>query len=286
MNLDTLICEALAEDLPTGGDITSDRFVPSQTKGIGWIEAREDAVISGLNVAARVFHIVDDSLSVSALTADGTNVRSMQRVLNVNGKAESILKAERTVLNFLCHLSGIATTTRHYVDTVKTKKMKILCTRKTTPGLREWEIDAVRHGGGDAFRTNLSDAVLLKDNHLGMLGGMQGVRKRLAEMQRENPEIVSDVLRNGKIEASTMEDVAVAVEMGWQQILLDNFSPSDVRIAVKMWGKRVFMEVSGGVNMTNIHEYAETGVHAVSVGGLTHSAKAADFSLEVEWRNE
>jgi nicotinate-nucleotide pyrophosphorylase (carboxylating) len=285
VNLDDLIREALREDLPTGGDMTSERFVPPQAEGHGWIEARENVVVSGLEVAAQVFHVVDSSIGIELSVKDGSSVIRLQRVMKVRGAAGSVLKAERTALNFLCHLSGIAAVTRQFVDAVQPWGTKILCTRKTTPGLRKWEIAAVRHGGGDAYRTNLSDAVLLKDNHLGMLGGMKGVRERLAALRNENPRIVEDILRNGKIEASLLEDVEAAVEMGWPQILLDNFTPANVAAAVKTWGNRVFLEMSGGVNLTNVRDYAATGVHAISIGGLTHSAKAADFSLEVEWRS-
>ena len=285
MNLDNLIREALAEDLPAGSDITSDRFVPPGAKGCGWIEAREEAVVSGLEIAARVFRAVDSSLDIALLVKDGTHAARLQRVMDVSGSAASILAAERTALNFLCRLSGIATATRQFVNAVQQWETKILCTRKTTPGLREIEIAAVRNGGGDVYRTNLSNAVLLKDNHLGILGGMIGARERLEALRRENPRLAEEILRDGKIEASSLADVEAAVEMGWPQILLDNFPPADVAAAVKQWGNRVFLEMSGGVNLANVRDYAATGVHAISIGGITHSARAADFSLEVEWRN-
>lgn len=285
MNLDDLIREALAEDLPAGSDVTSDRFVPPEAKGRGWIEAREDAVVSGLEIAARVFRVVDSSLEIELLVKDGAHVTRLQRVMHVCGSAASILAAERTALNFLCRLSGIATTTEQFVNAVQPWGTKILGTRKTTPGLREIEVAAVRHGGGDVYRMDLSNAVLLKDNHLGILGGLNGVRERLEALRRANPRIADEILHGGKIEASSLADVEAAVEMGWPQILLDNFPPADVAAAMKKWGNRVFLEMSGGVNLSNVREYAATGVHALSVGGITHSARAADFSLEVEWRS-
>ncbi|RPH93895.1 carboxylating nicotinate-nucleotide diphosphorylase, partial [candidate division KSB1 bacterium] len=236
-------------------------------------------------VAAEVFRAVDSSLTVSKSVRDGDSVAKMQRVVDVQGNAASILKAERTALNFLCHLSGIATHTHLFVEAVRPWGTVILCTRKTTPGLRRLEVEAVRHGGGDAYRTNLSDAILLKDNHTGILGGMPGIHKKLADIMKKRPSDYDELLRKGKIEASSLEDVEAAVEMGWGQILLDNFSPAEVAEAVHKWGKRVFLEMSGGVNLDNVRQYAATGVHAISIGAITHSSKAMDFSLEVDWRH-
>jgi nicotinate-nucleotide pyrophosphorylase (carboxylating) len=284
MDLEELIRDALAEDLPTGYDVTSECFVPSSARGVGWIEAREEVVVSGLGVAAKVFRAVDSLVDVRLLVADGAHLSPLQRAMELGGSFRSILTAERTALNFLGHLSGIATRTREFVDAVAAWGTKILCTRKTTPGLRSLEMAAVRHGGGDAYRTNLSDAVLLKDNHEGILGGMEEVRAHIERLRREDPKGVERILRFGKIEASTLDDVAEAVGMGWRQILLDNFGPADVTEAVRKWGKNVFLEVSGGVNLSNVNEYAATGVHAISIGAITHSARAADFSLEVQWR--
>jgi len=284
LDLEWLIRNALTEDLPNGHDLTSECFVPESAAGSGWIEARHEAVVSGLDVAVRVFRMVDPAVEAKLAVADGARVSRLQRVVELRGHFRSILAAERTALNFLCHLSGIATRTREFVDAVSPWGTKILCTRKTTPGLRGVEIAAVRHGGGDVYRTHLSDAVLLKDNHEGILGGMRAVRVRLEELQREDAPTAARVLRDGKIEASTLDDVAEAVAMGWPQILLDNFSPADVAEAVQRWGERVFLEVSGGVNLSNVREYAATGVNAISIGAITHSATAADFSLEVQWR--
>ena len=284
MDLEKLIRDALAEDLPNGHDLTSDCFVPGSATGEGWIEAREEAVVSGLGIAAQVFRTVDSTVDTKLVVDEGARVSRLQRVMELRGSFRSILSAERTALNFLCHLSGIATRTREFVDAVSPWGTKILCTRKTTPGLREFEIAAVRHGGGDAYRANLSDAVLLKDNHEAILGGMRHVRILLEKLQREDASTVERILRNAKIEASTLDDVAEAVAMCWPQILLDNFAPADVSEAVRRWGRRVFFEVSGGVNLSNVREYAATGVNAISIGAMTHSAKAADFSLEVQWR--
>lgn len=280
-----LIRAALAEDLKENRDLTSDLFVSPDVEGSGWIEAREAAVVSGLAVAAQVFRMVDPALDVQQLVADGAPVTTLDRVLEIRGRAGSILRAERTALNFLGHLSGIATRTRQFVQAAGNSPSRILCTRKTLPGLRALEIAAVRHGGGDAYRTNLSDAVLLKDNHHGILGGMEGVRRRLDELHAADANALEALLADGKIEANSLEEVRQAAQMGWRQILLDNFSPEEVEEAVREWGDRLYLEISGGVNLENIARYAACGAHAISIGALTHSSRAADFSLEVEWRH-
>ncbi len=284
MDLEQLIREALAEDLIGGRDMTSDLFVDPEVTGVGWIEARESAVVSGVDVAERVFLAVDPQLDVKERLRNGAEIGRLERVLDVRGRASSILRAERTALNFLGHLSGIATRTREFVKAARGTRTQILCTRKTLPGLRSLEVEAVRHGGGDAYRTNLSDAVLLKDNHLGILGGMAGVAVRLQTLRRRDAESAERMLQNGKIEASSLRELQQAVEMGWRQVLLDNFTPEDVVTAVAMWGDRVYLEVSGGVNAGNIASYAAAGPHAISIGAVTHSSRAIDFSLEVEWR--
>lgn len=279
-----LIWDALAEDMIDGRDMTSDLFIPAATQGAGWIEAREDLVVSGLTAAREVFLKVDADLRVELLVRDGARVDRLERVLTVSGRAGSILKAERTALNFLGHLSGIATHTSRFVDATSTWNTTILCTRKTTPGLRDLEVQAVRDGGGDAYRTNLTDSVLIKDNHLGINGGMAGIAVRLTELKTRDAALADRVLRQGKIEAGSLSELEQAVSMGWKQILLDNFSTADAATAARRYGDKVFLEISGGVNLGNVASYAETGVHAISIGAVTHSSRAADFSLEVEWR--
>jgi nicotinate-nucleotide pyrophosphorylase (carboxylating) len=278
-----IIRAALAEDLIGGRDVTSKSFLTEQDIGAGWIEAREQGVVSGLEVATAVFREVDSSLDVTALCADGARFDTGEHVLRISGKAASIVAAERTALNFLCHLSGIATLTNRFVTLTKPYGTKILCTRKTTPGLRMLEVAAVRNGGGECYRTDLSSSVLVKDNHIGIAGGFAGIRSRLSSLQARHPDQAKQVLQDGKIEVSSLEDLEIAVEMGWKQILLDNFEVAAVREAVKLWGNSVFLEVSGGVTQSNLVDYAAMGVHAISVGALTHSVSAMDFSLEVEW---
>ena len=284
MDLKNLIREALAEDLPGDRDVTSELFIEPSVEGVGWVEARDQAVVSGVDICAAVFQEVDEVIETTVIARDGTLVQRADRVLKVKGPAVSILRAERTALNFLTHLSGIATRTREFVDATQTWGTEILCTRKTLPGLRDLQIAAVKHGGGHAYRTNLADAVLVKDNHLNIAGGLGAIQLRLNALRKADESQAEFALVDGKIEVTTMEGLEEAVKMEWKQILLDNFSPRDVTEAVRRWGKDVYLEMSGGVNRTNLEQYARTGVHAISVGALTHSAKAADFSLECEWR--
>ncbi|MDD5088528.1 MAG: carboxylating nicotinate-nucleotide diphosphorylase [bacterium] len=284
MEWDRFLAEALSEDLPNSVDITTDSFISPDTFGVGWIEAREDAVVSGLGATAAIFHLLDADLTFTALVRDGDRVGSMDRIADIRGQARTILRGERTALNLLCHLSGIATMTQVFVAATKEWGTKILATRKTLPGLRSLEIAAVRHGGGDVYRTNLSDSILLKDNHLAIMGGMPGVRAVLDELRKQDSTAVTRVLRDGKIEAGSPDEVADAIAMGWRHVLLDNFAPADVRNVVESWREQAFFEASGGITLSNVREYAATGVHAISIGAITHSARAIDFSVEVEWR--
>jgi len=283
VDLEQLIRAALDEDIVGGRDMTSDLFVESGVTGTAWIEAREEAVVSGLGVVSAVFAGVDPAIRTKLLVGDGALVSRLQHVMDISGPASSILQAERTALNFLTHLSGVATHTRKFVDATRKWNTKILCTRKTLPGLRALEIAAVRHGGGEAYRTNLSDAVLIKDNHLGILGGLKDVRRRVEEVRRRDARAAEDLLNSGKIEVSSLDELAEAQAMGWKHVLLDNFTPTDVATAVKRFGQDVYLEMSGGINLSNVVEFAATGVHAISIGALTHSSRAVDFSLEVEW---
>jgi nicotinate-nucleotide pyrophosphorylase (carboxylating) len=284
VDLRDLIRTALAEDLPDNRDLTSELFIEDTMEGVGWVEARDQAIVSGIEVCAAVFREVDPTVETTVINSNGTHVQRSDRVLKVWGRAASMLRAERTALNFLTHLSGIATRTHEYVEATQTWGTQILCTRKTLPGLRDLEIAAVKHGGGHAYRTNLADAVLVKDNHLNIIGGLPAVQARLVTLRRQDPQSLEYALADGKIEVTSLEGLEEVVKMGWKQILLDNFAPRDVAEAVQRWGKDVYLEMSGGVNRTNLEQYARTGVHAISVGALTHSAKAADFSLECEWR--
>ncbi|MCB1061092.1 MAG: carboxylating nicotinate-nucleotide diphosphorylase [Calditrichaeota bacterium] len=269
---------ALEEDLASGVDVTTDWLVDPELIGEAWIEAREDAVISGIDIVSEVFKAVDSEIVVTPLCDDGARVRPLNRVISVYGKARSILKAERTALNFLTHLSGVATKTAELVDATRAFGTKIWCTRKTTPGLRKLEVAAVRAGGGDTFRDSLFEKILIKDNHLGVIGGMESLAKRF----EEDPDAQLN-MREGKIEVASLYELDLAVRMGWKQILLDNFTPEQVREAVERCATVASLEASGGITHENIRDFAATGVEAISIGQLTHSVRSVDFALEVDW---
>jgi len=269
---------ALEEDLASGVDVTTDWLVDPSLAGEAWIEAREDAIIAGLDTVREVFFAVDPDVLVTPLCEDGARVRPLNRVVSIYGKATSILKAERTALNFLTHLSGVATKTAELVEFTRPYGTKVWCTRKTTPGLRRLEVEAVRAGGGDTYRDSLFAKVLIKDNHLSIIGGIDSLAKRLVG----DPD-ASLNLAEGKIEVASLYELELAIKMGWKQILLDNFAPEQVREAVERFSKDVSLEASGGITAENIREYAATGIEAVSIGQLTHSVRSVDFALEVDW---
>jgi nicotinate-nucleotide pyrophosphorylase (carboxylating) len=270
---------ALEEDIPRNLDVTTDWLIPASEYGKAWIESRQEAVVAGIEIVREVFSEVDSALSIEMLSRDGDRVKPLQKVLTCAGSAASILKAERTALNFLSHLSGIATHTETLVEIAKPYGTKVWCTRKTTPGWRRMEVDAVRAGGGDTFRASLDEHILVKDNHLGLIGGIEGLRRALEVSPNR-----SEILRDGKTEVSSLDELDQAIEMGWTKILLDNFTPDQVREAVLKHAHHAELEASGGINRSNLIDYAKTGVEAVSLGELTHSIRAADFALEVSWK--
>lgn len=264
---------ALAEDLGSG-DITTEHFIPAEAQAVGRIVAREAAVVAGTETAAEVFRRVEPSLAVTILAGDGSRVAPGDGVIEISGKARAILTAERVALNFLQRLSGIATLTRQFVDAADNPRVKILDTRKTTPGLRALEKAAVVAGGGNNHRFDLAEMVLVKDNHLA--AGCD-LREAIAKMRAKRPGIRVEV------EADTLEQVRafLAIE-GVDLILLDNMAADRLREAVALRANSaVQFEASGGVTLESIGEIAATGVDFISVGALTHSAPAIDFSLEL-----
>ncbi len=277
---------ALAEDLPDGRDITSELFVPAGVSAEGSVVSRHAAVVSGLSAAIAVFHAVSEDIVCDALIGEGEHVAADVDVMAVAGPAGAVLTAERTVLNLLGHLSGIATLTSQFVARCKPYGTAILGTRKMTPGLRQLEVSAIRHGGGDIYRSDLSTSVLLKDNHKAIQGGIAGIANRVNELRRIDSQAAERLLASGKIEVDTLDELHEVVRMGWKQILIDNFTPADVKQAVRNFGDQVTLEVSGGVTLENVEAYAASGVPYISVGALTHSARSADFSLEMEWRRK
>ncbi len=270
-----LIEMALREDM-VFGDLTSEALIPSALCGRGVARAKEDLVVCGLPVARTVFEVVDQELQVNFLVKEGQEVSAGTELLEVSGRVASILKAERVVLNFLQHLSGIATLTRAFVKRVEGLPVKIVDTRKTTPGLRLLEKYAVRVGGGYNHRFGLSEGILIKDNHIKACGGVREALQRA----RSLPHVFRI-----EIEVRTLEELEEALSAGAEAILLDNMSPEELREAVKRAREknpRVILEASGGVNLDNVRQIAETGVDLISIGRITHSARAVDINLKIE----
>ncbi len=269
--LDSIILAALAEDVGAG-DVTSDATIPADMTCRGKIVCKQDGIVAGLSVAQRVFELVDDRLQFDCKAVDGEKVQEDQIVARLFGPARGMLKAERVALNFLQHLSGVATITGKYVKAVDGTKAKILDTRKTTPGLRGLEKYAARVGGAVNHRMGLFDAVLIKDTHLALAGG---ISPTLRAVRKAYPG--SEVI----IEVSNLQELEQALMDKAPRILLDNFAPGQVREAMTMIRGRAIVEVSGGIRPDNARAYALAGAEYISVGALTHSATALDFSMKV-----
>ena len=269
--LDPLIHAALAEDVGTG-DLTTDAILAPEMTCRGKIVCKQDGVVAGLPVVQRVLSVVDERVQFDAKTQDGQKVQEDAIVARLFGPARSILRAERVALNFLQHLSGIASLTAKYVKAVEGTKTLILDTRKTTPGLRALEKYATRMGGAQNHRMGLYDAVLVKDTHLALAGG---VSPALRSVRKAHPEAPVNV------EVSNLQELEQALADKAPRILLDNFAPGQVREAMQLIRGRAKVEISGGVLLTNARAYALAGADFISVGALTHSATALDFSLKV-----
>lgn len=270
------IRRALAEDIGPG-DITSACFIPASHASRARIIAKENAILAGNGVAAEVLREVDSSIAVETPFNDGHSVAPGDVVLTAKGSTRALLAAERTALNFLQRLSGIATLTRRFVDAVTGTKAVILDTRKTTPGLREFERLAVRAGGGTNHRFGLFDHVLAKDNHLAVAGDAESIRHAIEEAKRLRPGITME------IEADTLGQVRMLCALpGVDIILLDNMTCEQMREAVRIRDRRpILLEASGGITLDTVRAVAETGIDRISVGSLTHSARAVDFSMEI-----
>lgn len=270
-----LIDLALREDVGSG-DITSQYFVSENEKASARVIAKERAIVAGTEVAAEVFRRVDAGLRVEIAQKDGAMVAGGMAVLEIRGRARSILTAERVALNFLQHLSGIATLTRQFVEAAGPNGAKILDTRKTTPGLRKFEKAAVVAGGGVNHRFGLFDMVLVKDNHLLVRDGLARLSAAIERVHHEHPGLRIEV------EADNLDQVRALLEVpGIEVILLDNMRGTQMREAVAIGKGKVKFEASGGINLRNVRQVAATGVDFVSIGALTHSAPAIDFSLEL-----
>lgn len=271
-----VVAAALEED-GASHDITTDSVVDVKRTAVGEIEAGGRGVAAGLDVAAEVFRQVDSGLSVEKLVAEGDRVAPGMAVMRIGGRARSILIGERVALNFLSHLSGVATLTARFVERVAGRDVEIMDTRKTTPGLRSLEKYAVRMGGGVNHRFNLSDRVLIKDNHLALQDAER--RRKISDAVRASRERCPGVII--EVEAQDLDDVADALEAGADIILLDNMAPYELARAVGKVGGRARTEASGGVDLQTVDGIAASGVDSISIGALTHSAPALDFRLEI-----
>jgi len=270
--LEPLIRRALKEDLGRAGDITSASVIPADAHARMVMTARQKGVIAGLDTAKIAFKLVDPALTIKFLKTDGTEVNSGDEVMEVEGCARSILTAERVALNFVGHISGIATLTNRMVKAVGTYKARICSTRKTTPGLRSIEKYAIRVGGGINHRLGLDDAVLIKDNHIAVAGDIKTALRRAKDSIGHMVKI--------EIEVDTLEQLKEVLKEGVDVVMLDNMSIEDMATAVKIINGNAVVEASGGITIEHIAKIAATNVDVISVGALTHSAPHFDIGLD------
>jgi nicotinate-nucleotide pyrophosphorylase (carboxylating) len=275
--IDAVIDVALNED--TGhGDVTSEALIPPALAGKAEVLIKEKGVLAGIEVAARVFHRVDPLLKIDILIEDGTDIKPGDITATIVGGVTGMLKAERTALNFLQRLSGIASLTAQYVAEIDGFNAKIVDTRKTTPGLRRLEKYAVRMGGGQNHRLHLGDAVLIKDNHIAALRAMGLSLKDIVAKARQNAPAGIII----EIEVTSAREAVDALKAGADIIMLDNMGLNEMKQVVSMVAGKAKLEASGGITLDNVRQVAMTGVDIISIGALTHSYKALDISLEME----
>ena len=270
--LDRTLRKALEEDLGAG-DLTTNAIIDPGRQASASLWAREAMVLAGLHVFSRVFRLLAPEMTFQVYFEEGRFVPEGEKICQITGPANAILKGERTALNFLQRMSGIATLTKSYVEKVGSQKVRLVDTRKTAPGLRLFDKYAVRMGGGFNHRLGLYDGILIKDNHISAAGSVTNA-VRLAKQGSPHTLKV-------EVEVEDLKALEEAIEAGADAILLDNMAPPMLKEAVKLSGGRVLLEASGGINLKNIEEIAKTGVDIISVGALTHSAKAVDVSLEM-----
>lgn len=276
MTVERLIEAALAEDIGAG-DLTSQYFVPAERRSTAFIVAREAGVLSGGEVALEVFRKVDPAIEATLLVTDGDRISEGAYVMKIEGPSRSVLTAERTALNFMQRMSGVASATRRYVDEVRGTSAQILDTRKTIPGWRLLDKQAVLHGGGTNHRMGLYDRVMVKDNHLVAEGRLEELQEAIRRLKADHPAVEVE------LEADRLEQVEAFLELeGVDYLLLDNMSLEELRLAVGLRGDQVNprLEASGGVNLDTVAGIAETGVDFISVGAITHSVKALDLALD------
>lgn len=270
--LEAVIERALNEDMPHG-DITSESIIPTDSVSKALFISKEKGILAGIGVAESVFLKIDPELLFVSKKNDGQQIEKGDILAELQGSSISLLKGERTALNFLQRLSGIATTTSRFVEALKGSPTKILDTRKTTPGLRSLEKYAVKMGGGINHRYSLSDMVLIKDNHIKLIRGISGAVRTARE--KVGPEIKIEV------ETTCREEVIEALDSGADMIMLDNMSLEDIKEIVGLVNKKIPLEVSGNIDLQSAKAYAELGVDYISVGSLTHSFKSLDISMDI-----
>lgn len=276
MTVERLIEAALAEDIGAG-DLTSLYFVPAERRSTAFIVAREAGVLSGGEVALEVFRKVDPAIEATLLVNDGDRISAGAYVMKIEGPSRSVLTAERTALNFMQRMSGVASATRRYVDEVRGTSAEILDTRKTIPGWRLLDKQAVLHGGGTNHRMGLYDRVMVKDNHLVAEGRLEELQEAIRRLKTDHPAVEVE------LEADRLEQVKAFLDLeGVDYLLLDNMSLDELRLAVELRGDQRFprLEASGGVNLDTVAGIAETGVDFISIGAITHSVKALDLALD------
>ncbi|HWD56756.1 MAG TPA: carboxylating nicotinate-nucleotide diphosphorylase [Stellaceae bacterium] len=271
--IEPIVRAALAEDLGRAGDITTDAVVPADARIDAVIAARQPGVVAGLDAALIAFELLDPALRLERLVADGTRVERGEAVARIAGPARPVLAAERTALNLLCRLSGVASATRSLADAIAGHKAKIVCTRKTTPGLRVLEKEAVRLGGGANHRFGLDDAMLIKDNHVAMAGGVVPALRRAKAAAGHLVKI--------ELEVDTLAQLEEALSEGFDAVLLDNMDPPTLRRAVDMVAGRAITEASGRITRETAPAIAAAGVDLISSGWITHSAPILDLGLDI-----
>lgn len=264
---------AFQEDIPMG-DVTTDSIVPEEEVSRAYLKAKQEGVIAGLEVCMEAFRMLDPQVKLEPLVRDGQFVENGTKILLIEGKSRALLKAERTALNLLQHLSGIATLTRMFVEKIIGYNSKVVDTRKTTPGLRILEKYAVKAGGGANHRFSLSDGVLIKDNHIKAAGSIYNAVKAARDNIPHTVKI--------EVETENLEQVQEALDSGADIIMLDNMPPEIMRQAVRLIDGKALTEASGNVSLETIQDVASTGVDIISIGALTHSAKSMDISMKFE----
>ena len=273
--VEDMVERVLAQDLDSG-DVTTEAIIPPDLEGRASILIKEDGVLAGMAVVESVFRHVDPDLEVDVLKQDGSRVKKGDVAAAIEGKVASIVTAERTALNFLCHLSGIAAETSRYVEAVQGLDVQITDTRKTTPGMRQLEKYAVRVGGGKSHREHLGDGILIKDNHLAAIRSFGLGLKDAVKMASRNST------SNVEVEVTSIDEAKEALDAGADIIMLDNMPIAEMKKVVQFAKGRALIEASGGIRLNNVRQVAETGVDLISVGAITISSKALDISLELE----